>query len=274
MPELPEVHTIVEGLKKSVRNCIIKNVIVKDERLVAYPEKNIFIKKAKNKKIIDVQRRGKYIIICLEKNNFIIIHLRMTGKLVIKKTSKPYDKHTHIIFRLDNKNDLRFNNIRKFGRVYMINENEWDKAGSLNKLGPEPLDEDFQLQDFKKLFKNRKTNIKALLLKQDFIAGLGNIYTDESLFEAGILPDRKADTLDEQELEKLYQAIQKILKKAIKFCGTSFSDYVNIQGESGAFQDKLKVYQKTKKPCPECGSIIKKEKIAGRSSHFCPECQK
>ncbi len=273
MPELPEVETIVRGLRGEIVNRIIQSVIVRDDTVIAVPDKKSFKNELSNRRIKKIRRRGKYIIIELSKNKNLVVHLRMTGKLLIKNKSATYDKHTHVIFQLDNDCELRFNNIRKFGRLYLFDDTQWHKAGSLDSLGPEPLAADFTLEKFKKLFKNRKGLLKPLLLNQKFIAVLGNIYADEALFIAAISPERKANTLDDQELEKLYYAIKTVLKKAIKFCGTSFSDYVNSKGEMGSFQNLLNVYQKEGEKCPCCGSEIQKKKIAGRSSHFCESCQ-
>ena len=274
MPELPEVETVVRGLQKTIPGKTIKKVIIREEKLLAFPEKKTFKREIKGRKIITVARKGKYIVIQLSGKKFLIVHLRMTGSLLVTTAAEPYDKYSYIIFKLSGKQDLRFNNKRKFGRVYLINNRQWEKAGSITCLGPEPLAAEFSLAKFKKLFKNRKGVIKSLLLKQDFIAGLGNIYTDESLFLAGIAPDRKADTLTEKELTALYRAIITVLEKAIKYCGTSIADYVGINGQTGAFQEQLNVYQQTGEKCPRCEEQINRIKISGRSSHFCPGCQK
>ncbi|MFW6035862.1 MAG: bifunctional DNA-formamidopyrimidine glycosylase/DNA-(apurinic or apyrimidinic site) lyase [Halothermotrichaceae bacterium] len=274
MPELPEVETIVIGLKNMVVNNIIKDVIIKETGLIAFPDPDTFKKALKGKKIRAIKRRGKYIIFNISDQKNLIIHLRMTGRLLVKPSNLEYNKHTHIIFKLDDAMDLRFNNVRKFGRLYLVEKGEYKEAGGLADLGPEPLAQKFTFKKFKELFINRSKNIKALLLDQTFLAGLGNIYTDEALFSAGINPMRTADSLNNNEKKKLYKAIKKVLKIGIKYGGTSFSDYVNASGEKGEFQDKLKVYQKEGHRCPECGSEIVKTRIAGRGTHYCPQCQK
>ncbi len=274
MPELPEVETIVRGLKELIKGRRITAIKVREAKLIAYPSKDEFINQLKGKKIIDINRRGKYILIALEGNKNLVIHLRMTGRLLVKGSEEPYYKHTHIIFRLDDDRELRFNNMRKFGRMYLIDAGEWQQAGGLAELGPEPLSSDFTLRDFTLSFKNRRTSIKALLLNQKFIAGLGNIYVDEALFLAGISPLRKADSLTDKEIEKLYHSIREVLRQGIESGGTTFSDYLNARGGEGSFQKKLHVYQREGKDCHRCQTKIIKERVAGRGTHYCPGCQR
>jgi len=176
--------------------------------------------------------------------------------------------------KLESGKELRFNNIRKFGRLYLIDNGHPEQAGGLAKLGPEPLSEDFTEKDFKKLFKGRHGVIKSLLMNQKFIAGLGNIYADEILYRAGIDPERKADKISEQEQVELYHIMREILRAGIKFGGTSFSDYVNGLGEKGSFQEELLVYQQSGQACERCSEEIIKKKVGGRSSYYCPGCQK
>jgi len=249
-------------------------VDIRVNSLIAFPKVENFKKEIKNKKILNITRRGKYILFHLSQNKTMVVHLRMTGKLLIKDPETSLDKHTHVIFHLNKDKELRFNNIRKFGRIYLVNDNEYKNAGGLSELGPEPLAEDFTLEKFKKKFNNRTANIKALLLNQKFIAGLGNIYTDEILYRSAVDPKRKANTLKETEINKIYNNMREILKLGIKYNGTTFSDYVNAFGEKGRFQEKLQVYQKNGEKCNRCGRKIKKTKVAGRSTYFCSGCQK
>ncbi|MGM0411245.1 MAG: bifunctional DNA-formamidopyrimidine glycosylase/DNA-(apurinic or apyrimidinic site) lyase [Bacillota bacterium] len=274
MPELPEVENVVWGLKNKLKNYIITSVDIRVNSLVAFPEVENFKKEIKNKKILDITRRGKYILFHLSSKKTMVIHLRMTGKLLIKDPETSLDKHTHVIFHLNTEKELRFNNIRKFGRMYLVNNNEYENAGGLSELGPEPLAADFTFEKFKKKFENRTANIKSLLLNQKFIAGLGNIYTDEILYRSAIDPKRKANSLKEKELKKIYNNMREILKLGIKYNGTTFSDYVNAFGEKGKFQEKLQVYQKDGEKCNRCSEKINKTKVAGRSTYYCPGCQK
>lgn len=185
----------------------------------------------------------------------------MTGKLLVKEVKDFRDKHTHVIFSLDDGQEIRFNNIRKFGRVYLIDRDQPEQAGGLATLGPEPLSDNLSLEDFKELFKNRRALMKSLLLNQKFIAGIGNIYADEILFRAAILPDRTADQLSESEKEAIYYNMREILQKGIIYGGTSFSDYVNAFGEKGSFQEELRVHQREEKNVINVELKLKKLKL-------------
>jgi formamidopyrimidine-DNA glycosylase len=276
MPELPEVETVVKGLRPLITDKIVTAVEIREENMIAFPKADIeaFTDSLVGSKIEAINRRGKYIIIELNKDKNMVIHLRMTGKLLVKEVKEFRDKHTHVIFSLNDGQEIRFNNIRKFGRVYLIDKNHPEQAGGLADLGPEPLSDDLTVEDFKKLFENRRALMKSLLLNQHFIAGIGNIYADEILFRSGVRPDRTADTLTEMEKEAVYHNMREILKKGIIYGGTSFSDYVNAFGEKGSFQEELRVHQRQGEECYECGSIIEKIKVSGRSTYFCPQCQK
>jgi formamidopyrimidine-DNA glycosylase len=276
MPELPEVETVVKGLRPLITDKIVTAVEIREENMIAFPKADIeaFTDSLVGSKIEAINRRGKYIIIELSQDKNMVIHLRMTGKLLVKEVKEFRDKHTHVIFSLNDGQEIRFNNIRKFGRVYLIDKNHPEQAGGLADLGPEPLSDDLTVEDFKKLFENRRALMKSLLLNQHFIAGIGNIYADEILFRSGVRPDRTADTLTEMEKEAVYHNMREILKKGIIYGGTSFSDYVNAFGEKGSFQEELRVHQRQGEECYECGSIIEKIKVSGRSTYFCPQCQK
>jgi formamidopyrimidine-DNA glycosylase len=276
MPELPEVETVVKGLRPLITDRRVTAVEIREKNMIAYPKDNIddFKEALIGSKIEAINRRGKYIIIELDTDKNMIIHLRMTGKLLVKEVEEFRDKHTHVVFSLNDGQEIRFNNIRKFGRVYLIDKNHPEQAGGLADLGPEPLSEDLTLADFKKLFKNRRALMKSLLLNQHFVAGIGNIYADEILFLSGVRPDRTADTLTEDEKERIYHNMRHILERGIIYGGTSFSDYVNAFGEKGSFQEELKVHQREGEKCYSCGTKIKKIKVSGRSTYFCPQCQK
>jgi len=274
MPELPEVETIVQGLKAPLCNRKINNVFVRDERIVGYPDDLKYFKsKLEGYDISSLGRRGKYIIIEISSNKLLIIHLRMTGQLLIKDRGEEIAKHTHIILQLDNKTDLRFNNVRKFGRMYLIDPENPEQAGGFANLGPEPLTAEFTAKKLKEIIEGRSTSIKNILLNQQLIAGIGNIYCDEALFRSGVRPDRPADKLSDQEIEKLHHEINNVIAAGIKFNGTTFSDYVNAMGEEGSFQKELMVYNRSGENCQYCDCQIEKNKVAGRSSHYCPNCQ-
>ncbi len=274
MPELPEVETIVVGLRELITGHTINEILIRENNIIAFPSPVEFKEELLKKTITGVDRRGKYILIRIEGNKTLVVHLRMTGKLLVKPRKFSFDKHTHIIFQIDNEMDLRFHNVRKFGRMYLVDSGDYEPAGGLDKLGPEPLSEEFTLALFMKKINTRKTNIKSLLLNQSFLAGLGNIYVDEALFRAFISPKRKADSLSVREKQNLYKAIRSVLQSGVESGGTTFSDYLNVKGEKGNFQKQLKVYQQEDKECPNCGHRIVKEKIAGRGTHYCPNCQR
>ena len=274
MPELPEVQTVVSGLNDILKGKTIKNTIIYDDTVIGYPDNDKFIELSENKKIQSLDRRGKYIIINFVNSQYrLIIHLRMSGKLLYKERNENRDKHTHVVFEFEDNTDLRFNNVRKFGRMYIVNNNSLNEAGNLINLGVEPLSNEFTVELFKKMLNNRKAMIKPLLMNQEFIAGIGNIYADEALFLSGIRPDRKSNELTDKEIKDLHKQIIKILKKGIKMGGTSISDYVNALGKTGDFQHELNVYNHEGKECVKCGEKIQKEKFSGRSARFCPNCQ-
>jgi len=275
MPELPEVQTIVTGLNEILKGKTITNTYIYDDMVIGYPDKKQFIEKSKDKKIMSISRRGKYIIVNFDNNQYrLVIHLRMSGKLLYKERQEGREKHTHVVFEFNDNTDLRFNNVRKFGRLYFIEDDKFENAGNIDNLGLEPLSDKFSLKLFKEMLDKRKGMIKPLLMNQEFIAGIGNIYADEALFLAKIRPDRKANNLNEKEINALYKQLRKILRKGIKMGGTSISDYVNALGETGKFQKELNVYQREGQKCKICGEEIQKKKISGRSTRFCPNCQK
>ncbi|XOA42679.1 MAG: DNA-formamidopyrimidine glycosylase [Candidatus Nealsonbacteria bacterium] len=292
MPELPEVETTVRGLKSKILGRKIKDVWIDFEKMVKKP-KNFkeFKRKLKGKEIKNIKRRGKNILINLSNNKILLIHQKMTGHLlfgewVFKKgkwfseVSGPLrndfkNQFLHLIFFLDNGKNLALSDLRKFAKVELWDENELENSKGFKDLGPEPLEKKFTFVKFKGVLgKRKKGKIKQVLMDQKIIAGIGNIYSDEILWEAQINPFRDIKTLKEKELKKIYKSMRKILKKGIKVKGDSVSDYRRIDGTKGDFGSLEKVYRKEGKKCRRCGSIIKRKKIGGRSTHFCPKCQK
>ncbi len=270
MPELPEVETIVRGLREPLVGRQFTGVRVGWDNLVARPTVEEFKRRIVGQKVLDVKRRGKYLVFSLSGGGSLIIHLRMTGRLRVKNRGDKLDKHDHLIFELDDGRELRFNNMRKLGRVYLVD----DEDEILAKLGPEPLDDDFTPTDFAALLFGRRGKIKPLLLNQRFIAGVGNIYADEALFAAHIHPERMADTLTAKEIENLYRAIRQVLAQGIRNRGTTFSDYRDAEGREGGNQEHLLVFRRTGQPCPRCGMTIERTVVGGRGTYFCPRCQK
>ena len=291
MPELPEVETVRKGLEKKVKDFIIKNIEILRPSTIAFPSDNIeFIEGVINSKIGAWERRGKYLIASLNKqsnfkennsltyktNGYLIIHLRMTGYFDWLETKKPPCKYTRVRFFDSNKKELRFVDMRSFGQIWWVKEglNPKEIIRGLGSLGPEPFEDDFSLKYLEREFSRRTKSIKSVLLDQKIIAGIGNIYADESLFEAGICPTRSAKTIKKKELTKLRNAIIKVLKKSIGSGGTTFSDFRDIEGSSGDYSMQANVYRRAGKKCNKCNNPISRMKLSGRSTHWCKTCQK
>jgi|LDZT01.1.fsa_nt_gi formamidopyrimidine-DNA glycosylase len=283
MPELPEVETITRGLQKELTNKTIKKVQVKTPILVKKPQINEFLSKMKNARILEVKRRGKYIIIILKSDYQLIIHLGMSGRLeyqpnnglnVYNKFPGKQEKHNHLFFFFEDNSRLVYNDVRKFGKIWFLNKDE--KLLRIANLGFEPLDEEFTFTKFSKLLKNCNKNIKMLLMDQKKIAGIGNIYANEILFHSRVHPLRKANLLSEYEAKKVYLNIKKILLQAIDLRGTTMIDesYIDLQGNKGSFGEVIKVYGKKNGICPVCGHPLETIRIENRSTFVCPKCQK
>ena len=293
MPELPEVETVRRGLEQKLNNFIIKKVEICRDSTVAYPLKNKeFIEGLSNSLIHKWDRRGKYLIAELKtiernntditnehsfaKNGFLVVHLRMTGYFTFNnKLTKPC-KHTRIRFFDNNNIELRYIDVRSFGRMWWVREGllPTNIIRGLGSLGPEPFSENFNINYLTKVISNKTRSIKSILLDQKIIAGIGNIYADESLYSAGILPFREARTIKKNELKKLRVAIVDVLKKSIGAGGTTFSDFRDLEGENGNFGLQTNVYRRTGKKCRKCSNLIERQKISGRSTHWCRKCQK
>lgn len=280
MPELPEVETLRIGLEKVLIGNSILNVEIKNKKIISGNGTKRFSDKKKeiefisgiiNKKIISVARRAKNIIITLSDNSIILVHLKMTGQMVYDEA--PH-KHTHIIFKLK-KGVLNYNDVRQFGYVlWYENLAGAVSAGHFQKLGFEPFDKNFRVSYFAENIIKKNKSIKAALLEQTVVVGCGNIYCDEICFASNILPTRNCKTLEKIEIENLYKNIIKILSKAIRLGGSSVSDYVAVNGESGKYANLHKVYGKSGLPCPICKNILEKTIISGRATVFCNTCQK
>lgn len=278
MPELPEVEAVRSSLEPLICGQKITKVSVYHEGVIAPLTTAVFCHALENSVISAVQRRGKYLLVFTgklgQKDAVLLVHLRMTGQLVCEAAELPLKKHTHVVMTLGNDKEIRFTDVRRFGKMTLFPGGDVSAAHGLATLGPEPLSEDFSSSYFYKKLKPKKVKIKAALLDQTIVAGLGNIYADEVLFAAKILPTRVCSTLSKKEIERLCQCIKKILTEAVLHKGTTFRDYVDGEGKKGSHQEFLQVYQREGEPCYVCGTSIQRIKIAGRSSHFCPHCQK
>ncbi len=270
MPELPEVETVIRGLKKTILGKTIQKVEVFYPKVIKQ-ELPKFSRNLENSSIEKITRRGKNILISLSNGKTWLTHLGMTGHLFFHSNNNlTAEKHDVLKIRFkNNSGELRFEDMRKFGKTYTVEEHP---PKSMEKLGPEPLKVSFE--HFAKIIKERKRKIKPALLDQSLIAGIGNIYADESLFEAKIHPETRTDQLNQQKLSALYQAIKKTLKKAIQTGGSSVRSYVDVEGRKGFFQIFHKVYGKERERCPRCKAKIKRIVVGQRSSHFCPRCQR
>ena len=264
MPELPEVETIRRDVEPWVRNRAIKAVRANRAGRVLRSLGAKGLEKAiRGKKIERVERRGKFLIFRLNSGGCLLIHLGMTGKIL-----KAPDRFVKVEFKLSNGKSFYFSDIRKFGRVQYFDHYP------VFKLGPEPLTDDFTAERFGEMLRQRKANIKNLLLDQKLLAGVGNIYASEALYRAGIDPRRKAKSLKKLEINKLHSAIRQVLSEGIRHRGTTISDYQDASGKSGGYQHQLKVYGRTGNTCAKCRTPIRRIVIAQRSTFYCPKCQK
>jgi formamidopyrimidine-DNA glycosylase len=272
MPELPEVQTIRDELANKILNKKIKEVEVKFPGLLNVPAK-VFISTITGTEIISIRRRAKLLIFDLSNQWSLLIHLKLTGQLIV--AGQPGPGKPHLIYHFSDGSKLTHYDLRKFGYAKLIKTAETAAYLEKENLGPEPLSKDFTLEKFKQLLQTKpKALIKPLLMDQTFLAGIGNIYSQEACFFAKILPTRKAGTLNNREISLLYQGLREILKQAIKYKGSSVDSYVNTAGEEGKYVPELKVYGRGGKQCLNCGEILKQEKINGRGTTWCQKCQK
>lgn len=273
MPELPEVETIRRTLNVLVKDKTIDHVSVHLARIIQRPDDiEEFAFLLKGHTILGVERRGKFLRILLD-GLVIVSHLRMEGRYGLYSSEEPMEKHTHVVFHFTDGTELRYKDVRQFGTMHLFATGEEMVSLPLSKLGLEPLDEAFTLEQFKKTLMGKKTKIKPVLLNQAYVVGIGNIYVDESLFKAGIHPETPVDSLQDEQLERLHKSIVSILLESIEAGGSSIKSYVNGQGEMGMFQQQLLVYGRQNKPCVNCGAIVEKTVVGGRGTHYCPRCQ-
>lgn len=272
MPELPEVETIVLELRSKILGQRIEKVEIYDRKILKVKPED-FEKAILGSKIESIQRRGKLIIFQLSSGWSLIIHLKLTGQLIIG--SQPGIGEARLIYYFENGLILKHYDFRKFGFVKLIPTNELEKYFLKEKIGPEPLSPQFTLDQFKEILKKKPNSlIKPTLMDQSLIAGVGNIYAQEACFRAQILPFRKNKTLKEDEIKRLYQSLQKILKEAIRYRGSSVDAYLDAFGQKGEFVPRLQVYGRAGEKCFRCGTILKAKKIGGRTTVWCPHCQK
>jgi formamidopyrimidine-DNA glycosylase len=275
MPELPEVETVARGLREALPGRRILSVRLGKTDFIDDPAAMEL--RLPGTTVSRIRRLGKNLVVDLVSGGSdgnagdlsLLIHLGMTGQIVIISPDAPVPKHTHVFLSLDDGRELRYTDVRRFGRMAVLSNGEQERE--LAGLGLEPLE--ISAEEFRARIGSRKAQIKALLLDQSVMRGMGNIYADESLWRAKIHPKKMGWKLTGGELKRLHRAVQQILREAIRLRGSSVSDYVDADGQKGNFQLRHRVYQRDGKKCSRCGSVIRRAIVAGRSSHFCPRCQ-
>lgn len=277
MPELPEVETIRRELEREVVGKRIKGVEVSGLRSVRrHATKKAFTSRLDGVKINSVERKGKFLILKLDTEELLVIHLGMSGQLLRAAAKDALDKHTHVVITFTQGGQLRFVDPRTFGEMFVTTPDELNgEVPEIASLGVDPVEEPMSWQTFGHLLLRHPMKLKAFLMDQSILAGLGNIYSDEILFAAGLRYDRQSDSLSTQEMRRLYRSLVEILHDAIKYGGSSLTDqpYLSLQGKPGEYQEHHKVYDREKQACRRCRAPIVKAKFQGRSTYFCEQCQ-
>ena len=289
MPELPEVETVARDLDRWVAGARIADARVSWERTIRHPQPvERFVAEVSGSTIARVRRRAKTVLIHLDDGRVVTVALRMTGALIVAPAATPDDPSARVVFQLADGRQLRYRDVRKFGRIGL-----WEGGGLrarqarrlaegrapyrvgdvFARYGPEPLSRSFSSKRFAERLRHRSGRLKSLLLDQSFVAGIGNIYADEALWRAQLHPLRTADTLTDGEVRRLHRSIRSVLRQGVLNRGASFSDYVGADGEPGANAERLKVYRRTGEPCLRCGRLISRIVVGQRGTHFCPGCQ-
>lgn len=274
MPELPEVETVVRTLEYQLGSSTIISCSVLWDNIIAYPDVETFKKRIQGKTIHSYHRHGKYLLFDLG-DMMWICHMRMEGKFYIQEATEPYDKHVHVIFRLQNGKELRYHDTRKFGKMYLYEkQNELTQYPCFSKIGYDAFDERITAEYLYRKLHHKKQVLKQVLLDQEIIAGIGNIYADEICFALGMHPQTKIYRLRKKDFEQLIYEMRRILNGAIRSGGTTIRSYTSSLGVDGRFQLKLKVHMKKGELCQVCNTEIKKIVVATRGTYFCPQCQK
>lgn len=295
MPELPEVETVARDLQGEVAGATIVGATVNWDRTIRHPQPpERFADEVRDATIKKVTRRAKTVLMHLEDGRVLTVALRMTGALLVVPDTTPEDRYARVVFDLADGRQLRYRDVRKFGRIGLWPGGGLRSVGAgrgsrskrtaegrgryrigevFSGHGPEPLTRSFSAERFAERLKGRSARLKALLLDQSFIAGVGNIYADEALWRARLHPLRAADTLDAADVRRLHRSVRQVLRQAVANRGSSVSDYVDAKGERGSNADRLAVYRRTEQPCFRCGTRIKRIVVTQRSTHFCPRCQ-
>jgi len=278
--ELPEVEVMRRDLEKDVVGRKIAAAEVRPSKnamrvIRRHGRRKEFADKLLGRKILKSDRRGKYVLLSLDNGDVLVVHFAMSGQFVRGNKRVPLPPHTHVVITFQQGGDLRFVDPRTFGEMFVTAGDELGKVKELQHIAIDPLDHVFTWQSFGGQMAQRESKLKQLLMDQKFISGLGNIYSDEVLFAAGLRHDRLSDTLSSQEVRRLYRSLQEVLQEAIRYRGTTLEDeaYLDLFGKPGEFQNELKVYGRQGLPCRRCRTPIQTVKISGRSAYFCPQCQ-
>lgn len=274
MPELPEVQTVLTTLQPRIVGLRVDRVEVFLDKIVKSPEPRQFVDLIKGRTITGMGRRGKYLLLELDRCYLLAIHLRMTGRLVYSNPDTPRDKYTHLVFCLNNGAELRFQDMRQFGTMNLMRTDQLEAFCSQKDLGPDALDPALTRDLFKGRIRGKRGQIKKLLLDQSLVAGIGNIYANEILWRARIYPERPVESLTPGELGRLYKVMREVLCEAVLHRGTTLRDYVDGEGNPGGFQSLLAVHGREGEPCTKCGKKIIRLKTGGRSAFVCPACQR
>ena len=274
MPELPEVEIIKRIIEPQIKGQKILSVDVRNEQIIAYPETSMFCGSLINKTITGMNRRGKFLSVNLDGGDKVYLHLRMTGQLLVTPKDYPMEKHTHLIIELSGGSQIRYIDVRRFGRFWYLKDGEDISITGIDKLGIEPTDRKLTAEYLKATMGKRKKPIKELLHDQSIVAGIGNIYSDESLYAAEIYPEKKCADLSDDEWERLAEKIPEIIRWGIKANKMTAEEYLAGQGKEYRNTPHLKAYGHAGKECPRCGALFEKIIVGGRSSTFCPECQR
>jgi formamidopyrimidine-DNA glycosylase len=274
MPELPEVETVARDLRAAVVGRQIQHVDVLRGDVIRLPDPAALSAILTGQRIVSVDRRGKFLFLLLDSGDELITHLGMTGHLLVSAREAPLARHTHLRMRLDDGRELRFDDARRFGRVAYGSRARLEEARVLPRLGLEPLSEEFSADELDRVLKRTTRTVKAALLDQTGVAGLGNIYVDEACYLAGVRPTRRCHRLTRVQRAALHNAIRIVLRKAIDNRGSSVDDYRDAWNARGNNQEALLVYGRGGEPCLRCGTVLRRTTLAGRTTVYCPKCQK
>mgnify|MGYP005781667745 CR=1 FL=1 len=273
MPELPEIEAIKRVIEPQIKGLAVQRITAGRPEVIAHPSADEFCRRIVGQMFARIERRGKFLILCTESGDRIILHLRMTGCLLVTSVDYPEEKHTHLVFHLSGGRELRFSDTRRFGRFWLLRKGEADRYSGIEKLGAEPFDPGFSGEYLSAHLGKRKKAIKECLLDQSVIAGIGNIYSDEILFAARIHPARPANTLTTEEWNRLASVISERLAFFIEKNKITPEEYLETKGQDYRNTPFLRVYGHGGEPCPICGETLCRSVIGGRSSVYCPACQ-